>query len=276
MICFAGSTRFTVPDIIRVSCQKVALMTQTDMTLLEAMTLLYEPLERQGPGDDAFAHVLLERLPGLPAKPQIADLGCGTGHSSLLLARHFQSSILCVDFLEPFLARLEADAAKEGLSSRIKIHAADMAALGPDFGNLDLLWSEGAAYNLTFAGALEAWRPLLKPGGIAVISEMSWFGDLRPARAARFWAEAYPQMGDEPTNLAHACAHGFEPLLVERLPSKAWWDNFYTPLLRRVEALKDHHSERLQQVLEETKKEAEIFSESSEHLGYSYYILKAI
>lgn len=119
-------------------------MTDENMSMLEAMTFLYAPLLRQGPGDDAFALALLNRLPKLPFNPHIADLGCGTGHSSLLLAEHFNSQIISVDFLHPFLEKLQINAEERGLGSLITTHCEDMGELGPDFDKLDLLWSEGA------------------------------------------------------------------------------------------------------------------------------------
>jgi hypothetical protein len=72
------------------------------------------------------------------------------------------------------------------------------------------LRAEGSAHNLTFAKALKAWRPLLRKGGVAVVSEMSWFGSARPKAAAEFWAREYPQMRSGAENLAACAEQGFE------------------------------------------------------------------
>lgn len=54
---------------------------------------------------------------------------------------------------------------------------ADFAALGWPAGALDLLWSQRAAYHLTFAGALRAWRPL--PAAVRRLVEQLLFYVLR-------------------------------------------------------------------------------------------------
>ncbi|MGH1395846.1 MAG: hypothetical protein ACRAVC_17745 [Trichormus sp.] len=67
--------------------------------------------------------------------------------------------------------------------------------------SVDLLWSEGAAYNLGFEQALKLWRPLLANNGIAVVSELSWFSDQVPESAIAYWNTAYPMMGSEAENI---------------------------------------------------------------------------
>ena len=91
---------------------------------------------------------------------------------------------------------------------------------------IDLLWSEGAAYNLTFEGALKAWRPLMAANGIAVISEMSYFSSEVPESVRVYWQNAYPTIVTESENSDRANSSGFEVLGIHRLPSKAWWDNY--------------------------------------------------
>ena len=43
--------------------------------------------------------------------------------------------------------------------------------------SLDLIWSEGAIYNMGFGKGIEAWRPFLRSGGVLAVSEITW---LRP------------------------------------------------------------------------------------------------
>ena len=58
-------------------------------------------------------------------------------------------------------------------------------------GSIDLLWSEGAAYSISFEGALKAWRPFLTHNGYAVISEMSYFTDEVSDVVARYMEKVY-------------------------------------------------------------------------------------
>jgi len=45
---------------------------------------------------------------------------------------------------------------------------------------LDLIWSEGAIYNIGFERGINEWRKFLKPGGFIVVSEASDFADPSP------------------------------------------------------------------------------------------------
>lgn len=148
-----------------------------------------------------------------------------------------------------------------------------MGALDWPPGSVDLVWSEGAAYNLGFARALTLWRPLLAPGGLAVVSEMSWFGDERPAPAVEFWQAAYPVMGSEAENRAHAQRAAFEVLDVRRLPAECWWRNYYDPLAARMRQVE--RTPAMAAVIAESETEMSLFRRFSDAYGYSFYVLRA-
>lgn len=251
-------------------------MSGEEMDMMAALIALHAGTDRQGPGDEALSRAILARLPELPDGARVADLGCGAGAASLLLAKHLKRLVLAVDLTAAFLAGLEARAAEQGLSGMVTPLCADMGALDPAEHRFDLIWSEGAAYNLTFEGALKAWRPLLAEGGIAVISEMSWFAEERPAEAEAFWSAAYPQMGTEEVNLELARSNGFKPLFTERLTAQAWWDSYYAPLLGRIDEFADSPSEAMQAVIAETRQEIGLFRKYSDFYGYTFYVLQAV
>ena len=249
-------------------------MTEQD-SQIAALIELHRGLERLGPGDAAFSRRILAELPRLPANPGIADLGCGTGAGALLLAEWFGTPVRAVDLSRTLLDELEARAPQRGLAHLVEPIEADIGRLDWPAGSIDLLWSEGAAYNLGFATALRRWRPLLAPGGVAVISELSWFGDDIPAPARTYWAQACPGIGSEAENVAHAGAEGFEVLGVRRLPAAAWWDNYYGPLQARIDALRGQADVAMQAVIRETEAEMALFRDYSDVYGYSFYLLRA-
>jgi len=234
---------------------------------------LHRGLPREGPGDAAFARELLHSLPPLPAQPRIADLGCGSGAGALLLAEHFGVPVRAVDTAAVLLDQLRERAASRGLAHLITPVLADIGALDWPPASLDLLWSEGAAYSLGFEQALTRWRPLLAAGGVAVVSEMTWFTETPPAAARDFWATAYPTLGTETENLRRVQRAGFRLIDVRRLPAACWWTSYYGPLRARIAQLSPGAVDPA--VLRETAEEMALFEAYCDAYGYVFYVLAA-
>ena len=119
----------------------------------------------------AWRSLLLEHLPPAPAR--VADLGCGTGTLSVLLAQ----CGFWVDGLDlsPAMVRLagEKAAADPGLAVTFRVgDAAD-----PDLteGTYDVVLSRHVLWALPDpAAGLERWVRLLAPGGRLLLVEGSW------------------------------------------------------------------------------------------------------
>lgn len=248
----------------------------TDAEYIATLTDLHRGLDYKGPGDSDFSLNILSRISNLPAKPRIADLGCGSGASALLLAQHYNSIVKAVDLSSVFINELTVRIKQRGLGHLVIPIRCDMATLDWPAGSVELLWSEGAAYNLGFERALKTWRPLLTNSGTAVISEMSWFTDNAsnaPRSARTYWQNAYPEMGTEAENVARANQSGFCVLSTHRLPSHAWWSNYYEPLRQKIRQTKITPS--TQSVLYETEEEMRLFEKFSDFYGYTFYVLQA-
>lgn len=73
---------------------------------------------RQGPGSEAATRRAIE-LAGLRGRADlaVADLGCGTGASTLVLAGQLDATITAVDLVPAFLARLDEEALYPALES---------------------------------------------------------------------------------------------------------------------------------------------------------------
>ena len=243
---------------------------------IRALIELHRGLERQGPGDVDYSNYIISQLPELPSNPRIADIGCGAGAGTLILADKYRVTVRAVDFSREFLDELEDRAKQRGLEHLVETIDCDMGNLDWKRGSLDLLWSEGAAYNITFEGALKAWRPLMASNGIAVISEMNYFTKDVPEPVKIFMQNAYSAIKTEPENSDIVNSSGFELLGIHRLPSKAWWDNYYGPLRGNIEYFKNSNDDIMQSVIYETEEEMKFFKEYDEFYGYSFYIMKAV
>lgn len=189
---------------------------------LTLLVELFENTPRQGPGSAETTRRALRLLPGTLRIERVLDLGCGTGGSTLVLARETGARVTAVDIHPPFLATLRARAEECQLADRITTVAADMADAASFGSGFDLIWAEGSAYSIGFENALRRWRPLLRPAGCLVVTELVWFVAGPAARARAFFADEYPDMRDERTRLNQARSLGYELLGSFRLPAEDW------------------------------------------------------
>lgn len=133
---------------------------------MENLTLLIDlhlEADRQGPGDATQTRRAIE-LAGLSGQRnlRLADIGCGTGASSLVLAQDLQSQVSAVDSLPAFLTALQSRAKQAGLDDLIIPVQASMDRLPFEVESLDVIWSEGAIYNIGFENGVSQWRRYLK------------------------------------------------------------------------------------------------------------------
>ena len=63
-----------------------------------------------------------------------------------------------------------------------------------DKNSFDVIWSEGAIYNIGFEKGLSLWRNYLKDNGYIAVSEISWLIDTRPEEIQQYWVNAYPEI----------------------------------------------------------------------------------
>lgn len=246
------------------------------MTPEEAFFSLYEGLPRQGPGSEASTHEALRRLGNLKKPLRVIDLGCGSGASTLLLARELNSPVVAVDQHAPFLEALAANAEQEGVKGLIQIRQADFTQLEEAPCSYDLIWSEGAAYLVGFENALTLWRPLLAPSGRVALTELSWLVKMPSDEPRAFWKKAYPGMRDVAGNRASAERAGFKVLDTFTLPNEDWWNEYYRPLRRRIAAFRASHTvpKTIEAILSETEREMDMVERYSAEFGYVFYLLE--
>lgn len=61
------------------------------------------------------------------------------------------------------------------LQSKVKGVIGSMDKLDFQLNELDLIWSEGAIYNIGFEKGMNYWNNFLKKGGYVAVTEASWF-----------------------------------------------------------------------------------------------------
>ena len=232
-------------------------------------------LPRAGPGDDATTRAALARVPGLPPSPRLADLGCGQGAQTRVLAQALpRARILAIDLLPPFLDRLTRWAAAAGFSDRIETRCADITAMDLPADGFDLIWSEGAIYIAGYAAGLSRWRPWVRDGGSIVVSDLVWRVAAPPRPAVDFFQAMLPDMTDRSGRMAGAEAAGFRVVATLPLPAAGWWDNYYAPLAQRIDALAADASPAMTAVLDACAQEIDVWRAYGDSYGYEFFVLQ--
>jgi len=240
---------------------------------------LHKPQNRQGPGGDRETLKAID-LAGLEQQTplKIADLGCGTGASSLILASSLRADITAVDFLQGFLDELEVRAKSKGLADKISPLCCSMDDLPFSEQDYDVIWSEGAVYNIGFERGIQIWNPILKPGGVLVLSEITWTTRSRPLELQDYWEAAYGQIDLASVKLGLLEANGYSPIGYFTLPESCWLENYYYPLQANFENfLQQHqHSPEAQEIIAAEKQEFEMYQRYKSYYNYGVYIAKKV
>ncbi|MDD3902004.1 MAG: class I SAM-dependent methyltransferase, partial [Dysgonamonadaceae bacterium] len=128
-------------------------------------------VERQGPGSQDVTLKALGFIDNITAQSIIADIGCGTGGQTITLAQHTTGKITAIDLFPKFVDIFNANMQKHNLQNRVKGIIGNMENLPFEHEELDLIWSEGAIYNIGFEKGINEWRKFLKNGGFIAVSE---------------------------------------------------------------------------------------------------------
>jgi SAM-dependent methyltransferase len=236
---------------------------------------VYEPLPRQGPGNRSCAARALGLCTDLPPTPRIVDLGCGAGGQTLHLAELTAGSILAIDTHAPSIERLRARVVERGLTDRVEALVGDMAHPGQAPESFDLVWSEGAFYNIGIERALDVSAQLLRPRGYLAFTDAVWRKPSPPLEVRASFDE-YPTMGTAADVLATIAESVFSLVGHFTLPDEAWWDDFYTPMERQIQELRRkyaHDAEALA-LLERLAQEPEMHRQHAAYYAYEFFIAR--
>lgn len=247
------------------------------MTELDLIIDLHRHSERQGPGSDKETLRALE-LTGLSDRKelQIADIGCGTGGPTISLAGNLGGQFTAVDLFPEFLEELNQKAERLGLSDRISALEASMDDLPFEKNQFDLIWSEGAVYNIGFETGVKKWRDFLKPGGCLAVSEITWISLSRPKEIEEFWMREYPETDLASNKIRILEENGYTLAGYFYLAEDSWIENYYKPLEARFGSFLERHdhSELAEKVVRDHRKEIDLYQSYKEYYSYGFYIAR--
>jgi len=245
----------------------------------ELLVDLHKNALRQGPGGHEETKLALElaRI-DKSAKLKIADIGCGTGASTIVLARELNAKITAVDFLDEFLVGLNERASREGLSEKISTVSGSMYSLPFKNEEFDVIWSEGAIYNIGFETGIKSWKKFLKPGGLLVASEITWITDSRPDEIQKHWDDEYQEINTASAKISLLEKNGYSPIGYFILPEHCWIENYYNPMQKSFDDFikRNGNSEEAREIVESETKEIELYKKYKRYYSYGVYIARKI
>ncbi len=256
------------------------------------ISLVFRHIPRQGPGSIKSTRQAFELArPFLPPSPVIVDMGCGSGGQSLELARYLrplpeQGKVYAIDSSPALLQSLHEKAQTEKLEKILEVKEADITnvpSLGLPPASCDLVWGEGSLYIAGFDKGINTWGKLLKnpqngkPGGLLAITELSWLVE-NPQKthpqAWDFWQRGYPPMRNVAENIAALQNSGYKLVGNFTLPENDWWENYYTPMQKRLDQLTPQlgPNSEAHAMLNSLQEEIELYRNHSSAYGYVFYI----
>jgi len=241
---------------------------------LELICEYFSNLERQGPGSPEVTIKALSCIDDLNDKSLIADIGCGSGGQTMVLAQHAPGNITGVDIFPTFIDLFNRNAEKLDLQDRVKGIVESMDNLPFQEEELDLMWSEGAIYNIGFERGLNEWRKFLKTGGYIAVSEGTWFTEERPAEIEKFWMDAYPEIDTISNKVAQMQKAGYIPVATFVLPENCWTENYFAPKVDADKLFleKNAGNKAAEEFIANQRHEAQLYNKYKEYYGYVFYI----
>jgi len=244
---------------------------------LEILVDFHKDGQRQGPGSDKITEQALKLTEiDLNRSLKVADIGCGSGAQTMILAKMIIGEITAIDLFPEFLEKLDIRALQNKLHKKIKTVACSMDQLPFQEQELDLIWSEGAIYIMGFEKGLKEWRKYLKTGGVLAVSEISWITDNRPNEIQKYWDQAYPEMDSIPNKLSQLKKNGYTPLAHFVLPQACWLDNYYDPIEERLPNIKRKNPKNkdVDAFIIQEQEEIRLYKKYKEYYSYVFYIAR--
>ncbi len=240
------------------------------------INLIYEyflGVERQGIGSPEATVKALSFIDNLTIRSHIADIGCGTGGQTMTLAQNTSGQITGIDIFPDFIHLFNRNAEKRGVSGRVKGFVGSMDNLPFQEGSLDLIWSEGAIYNIGFEKGFREWRKFLKPGGFIAVSECCWLTDARPQDYS-YLTDNFLEIDSISNKLRVINDAGYVPTAHFVLPEECWTENYYAPMTVRMQEFmeENNYSAASKRLVDFMKKDIAYYLENKAYYGYVFFI----
>jgi len=245
-----------------------------ELSTLDLIIETHIGLERQGPGSPEMSIKALSFLDILNGISRVADLGCGTGGQTMVLAQNVTGNIIGVDRIPSFINVFNNNAKKLNLQNRVNGIVGSIENLPFQKGEFDLIWSEGVIDSIGFKKGLSYWNGFIKKNGYIAVTCPSWFTDERPAEIEKFWVDAVQGLDTIGHNISTMQKAGYDFVAAFTLPEKCWTDNYFIPREVAEKSLLEKYAgnKTVEAYIENDRYEVEMYSKYSRYYGYVFYI----
>ena len=247
------------------------------MTELELIIDLHKNSERQGPGSQNETLKALNFM-NLPAdkKLKVTDLGCGSGGQTITLGQNLNGQITAIDLFPDFLNELNQKSQKLKLTDNIITLEKSMDDLPFKNEELDIIWSEGAIYNVGFENGIKKWKDYLKIGGYLAVSEITWTTNSRPREIEDFWTQHYPEIDLSSNKIKILENNGYTLVGCFYLNQNSWIENYYKPMEERFESFleRNNSTDLAKKIVQEHKVEIDLYNKFKDYYSYGFYVAR--
>jgi len=233
-------------------------------------------LERQGPGSPEIVLKVLSFLDDPEKIIRAADLACGTGGQTMVLAQNISGCIVGVDICPQFIDKFNTNAEKLNLQDKVKGIVGSMEDLSFRKNELDLVWSEGAIDTIGFERGLAYWNGFLKMNGYIAVSCPAWLTDERPAEMDNFWKNAGGNLEPISNHISVMFKTGYNLIAAFVIPEYCWVDNYFIPReIAGKNLLKKYPGNKIVEThIKDDIYEKELYLRYRQYYGYVFYIGK--
>ena len=201
-----------------------------------------------------FTRKAFQLLPRLDS-PSILDVGCGSGVSTIELAKLCNGRIIALDIDEHAVDRLDAKIKKAGLSHRMKTLKRSMVDMDFPEQSFDIIWSEGSIYVVGFENGLREWSRFLKPNGFLVVHD---------------------ETGNIGEKLRQITSCGYDLIDYFILDQDVWWTDYCAPLQRLIDKIRLQCAGEPEALalLEHNQQEIDMFKVYPERYHSTFFIMR--